>query len=51
MQEYDSIICGYFYIRFIDFMFKGKSLLDFNLFGLNKYEKNDKIIIKYFQQL
>ena len=50
MQEYDSLICAYFYIRFINFMFKGKSLLDFNLFCPNEYEKNDKII-KYFQQL
>ena len=49
IQEYDSITCGYFCIRFIDFMLKGKSLLDYtNLFFPNKYEKNDKIItIKY----
>ena len=49
IQEYDSITCGYFCIRFIDFMLKGKSLLDYtNLFSPNKYEKNDKIItIKY----
>ena len=26
MQAYDSIMCGYFCIGFIDFMFKGKSL-------------------------
>ena len=25
IQAYDSIICGYFYIRFLDFMLKGKS--------------------------
>ena len=36
---------GYFYIGFIDFMLKGKSFLDYtNLFSLNDYEKNDKII-------
>ena len=30
-------------------MLKGKSLLDYkNLFSPNKYEKNDKIILKYF---
>ena len=46
IQEYDSITCGYFCIRFIDFMLKGKSLLDYtNLFSPNEYEKNDKIII------
>ena len=43
-------MCGYFCIEFIDFMFKGKSLLDYtNLFSLNEYEKNDKIILKHFQ--
>ena len=31
-------------------MLKGKSLLDYtNLFSPNNYEKNDKIIPKYFQ--
>ena len=43
-------MCGYFYIAFIDFMLKGKSLLHYtNLFSPNNYEKNDKIILKYFQ--
>ena len=43
-------MCGYFCIRFIDFMLKGKSLLDYtNLFSPNDYEKNDKIALKYFQ--
>ena len=37
---------------FIDFMFKGKSLLDHtNLFSPNEYEKNNKILLKYFQWL
>ena len=50
MQAYDSIMCGYFCIGFIDFILKGKSLLDYtNLFSPNDYEKNDKIILKYFQ--
>ena len=43
-------MCGYFCIEFIDFMLKGESLLDYkNLFSSNGYEKNDKIILKYFQ--
>ena len=43
-------MCGYFCIRFIDFVSKGKSLLDYtNLFSPNDDEKNDKIIVKYFQ--
>ena len=33
IQAYDLIICGYFCIRFIDFMLAGKTLTDFtNLF-------------------
>ena len=43
-------MCGYFSIGFIDFMLKSKSLLDnANLFSPNDYEKNDNIILKYFQ--
>ena len=42
-------MCGYFCIGFVDFMLKAKSLLDYtNLFSLNDYEKNDKIVLKYF---
>ena len=49
-QAYNSIMCGYFRIRFIDFMLKGKRLLDYtNLFSPNEYEKHDRIILKYFQ--
>ena len=43
-------MCRYFFIEFIDFMLKGKSLLDYtNLFSPNDYDKNDKIILKCFQ--
>ena len=28
-QAYDSVMCGYFRIGFIDFMLKGKSFTDF----------------------
>ena len=49
MQAYDSIMCGYFCIGFLDFIVKGKSLLEYtNLFFPNYYEKNDKVILKYF---
>ena len=48
IQVYDSIMCGYFFIGFIDLMLKGKSLLDYtNLSSSDVYEKNDKIILKY----
>ena len=52
MQAKDSIICGCFYILFIDFMSKGKNLFDYtNLNSPNEYERNNKIILKYFKQL
>ena len=45
MQNYDSVMCGYFCIGFIDYMFKGKSLADYtNLFSPNNFKKNDDII-------
>ena len=44
------MMCGYFCTGFINFMLKGKSLLEYtNLFSPNNYEKNDKIILKCFQ--
>ena len=52
IQAYDSIMCGYFWIGYIDFMLKSKCLLDYtNLFSPNEYEKNDKVILKHFQSL
>ena len=50
IQANDWIMCRYFCIGFIDFMLKGKSLLDYtNLFSPDEYEKNNKMILKYFQ--
>ena len=50
IQANYSIICRYFCIAFIDFMLKVKGLLDYtNLLSPNEYEKNDKVILKYFQ--
>ena len=44
------IMLGYFIVAFIDFMLKGKSLLEYtNLFSPSNHEKNDKIILKYFK--
>ena len=38
IQAYDLIMCGYFCIGFIDFMFAGKTLTDFtNLFSPNNF--------------
>ena len=43
IQAYDSMMCGWFCIGFINFMLKSKGLLQHtNLFSLNDYEKNNK---------
>ena len=40
IQNYDSIMCGYFCIGFIDYMFMGKSLADYtNLFSPSNDDK------------
>ena len=49
IQAYNSIMCGYFCIGFIDFMLAGKSLTEYkNLFSPNNLKKNDNIILNYF---
>ena len=49
IQNYDSIMCGYFCIGFINYMFQGKSLTDFtNVFSPNDFKKNNDIILNYF---
>ena len=41
---------GLYYIAFIEYMIAEKALLDYsNLFSPNDYQKNDKIIYKYFK--
>ena len=49
IQTYDLIMCEYFCIRFIDFMLKGKSLLEYkNLFSPNEIKKEWQNNIKTF---
>ena len=49
-QDNASIMCGFYYIAFIEYMFSGKTLLDYtNLFSPNDYKWNDSIIYKYFK--
>ena len=49
IQAYDSVMCGYFCIGFIDVMLAGKTLRDFtNLLSSNNFRRNDDIILKYF---
>ena len=48
-QAYDSIMCGYFCMGFINFMCKGKSLADnTNIFSPKKFKTNGDIILNYF---
>ena len=50
IQANDSVMCGYFCIGFIDFMFKRKNLTEYaNLFSPNNFKKNDNIILSYFK--
>ena len=50
IQAYDSIMCGYFCIEFINYMLKGKTLLDYtNLFSPNDFKKNDGVIKRIFK--
>ena len=50
IQSDDSIMCGFYCITVIEYMIAGKNLLDYtNLFSPNDYQKNDKIIYKYFK--
>ena len=50
IKAYDSIMCGYFCIEFINYMLKGKMLLDYtNLFSPNDFKKNDLVIKRIFK--
>ena len=50
IQSNSSVICGYFCIGFIDFMFAGKTLIDYtSLFSPDDFLKNYSIILKYFK--
>ena len=51
IQACDSIMCGYFCIEFINYMLKGKTLLDYtNLFSPNDFKKNDQVIKRIFKK-
>ena len=50
VQANNLVMCGYFYIGFIDFMLAGKKLTDFtSMFSPNDFKKNDSIILTYFK--
>ena len=50
IQANDSVICVYFCIGFIDFMFAGKILIEYTgLFSPDDFNNNDQIILSYFK--
>ena len=50
IQAYDSIMCGYVCIEFINCMLKRKTLLDYtNLFSPNDFKKNDRVIKRIYK--
>ena len=50
IQAYDSIMCGYYCIEFINYMLKGITLLGYtSLFSPNDFKKNDQIIKRIFK--
>ena len=50
IQAYDSIMCGCFCIEFINYMLKGKKLLDYtNSFSPNDFKNNDQVIKRIFK--
>ena len=50
IQADNSIMCGYFCIGYIDFLFVGRSLTDFtSLFPQYDFKKNDNIILSCFK--
>ena len=52
IQADNSIMCVYFCIGFIHFIFAWKSLIDFtSLFSPYDFKKYDKIILNYFKQV
>ena len=49
-ENKQTIMCGYFCIGFIDFMWAGKILTDYtNLFSPHHFKKNNNIVLPYFK--
>ena len=50
IRDDESIVSGFYYITFIEYILAGKTLLYYtNLFSPNDFKKNYKIIRKYFK--
>ena len=50
IQAYDSVMCGYYCVEFINYMLEGKTLFDYtNLFSSNDFKKIYQIIKRIFK--
>ena len=50
IRDNESVMCGFYYIAFMEYRFAGKTLLEYtDLFSVSDYKKNYKIIYKYFK--
>ena len=50
IQDPESIICGFYYNYFIEYILSGKTLLDYtNLFSPNDYKNNEKTTYQDFK--
>ena len=50
VQANDSVMCGYFCIRFIDFMLAGQKLTNYTrLFSPHDFKKNYNMILSYIK--
>ena len=48
-QSIKSFLCGYYCIQFLEFMFNGKTLIDYtSLFSPTDFKENDKVVLKLF---
>ena len=49
VQSKKSVLCGYFCIKFLEYMFSGKTLTEYtNLFSPTDFKKNDKVVLRLF---
>ena len=50
IQSDGSIMCGFYWVAFIEYIIAGRNLLDYtNLFSPDDYRKNNKITYKCFE--
>ena len=49
VQSKKSVLCGYFCIKFLEYMFSGKTLTEYtNLFSPTDFKENDRTVLKLF---